>query len=396
MLQGKKILLGVTGGIAVYRVAELARMLIKQGAKVRCVMTSAACQFVSPLTFEALTGEKVHTELFNLTDEREMGHIRLVRWADAVVVAPATANILAKMAHGIADDLLTTMMQVCEQPVLIVPAMNTSMWQSAATQANMTCLKHRGIKILQPESGVLACGEQGAGRLPDLDGVVDALLPLLYLTSLHTPNLQGQRWVINAGPTVESWDAVRTLSNRASGTLGAYLAKYAAAWGAEVCLIAGVGTPSTPDSVRRVDVTTALEMFAACEQAAQHCDVFMATAAVSDFRFAQASQQKIKRENMTSMTVELTANPDIVAHIASLPNRPQKVIAFAAESQHHMEHAKAKLQHKAVDAIIANDVGNMGQRTSSGWWITPTQTLPLEAAHKSQFAWQIIQKVVAL
>ncbi|MDQ6951965.1 MAG: bifunctional phosphopantothenoylcysteine decarboxylase/phosphopantothenate--cysteine ligase CoaBC [Mariprofundaceae bacterium] len=391
MLKGKKILLGVTGGIAVYRVAELARMLIKEGAKVRCVMTHAACQFVTPLTFEALTGEKAHTALFNLTDEREMGHIQLARWADVVLIAPATSNILAKLAHGIADDLLTTMMQVCEQPILIVPAMNVSMWQSVATQKNVAYLKQQYIQILPPASGILACGEQGVGRLPDLNVIVDRLLPLL-----HSPRLQGQRWVINAGPTVESWDAVRTLSNRASGTLGAYLARWAKAWGADVCLIAGVGTPATPLEVQRVNVETGLEMLEACEKAAQDSDVFIATAAVSDFRFAVTSKEKIKRQNISSMMVEMVSNPDVVAHIATMPHRPKTVVAFAAESQNHMGYAKDKLERKAVDAIVANDVSNMGLSTSSGWWVTAEQTVAFEAAHKSQFAQQIIQKVMAL
>lgn len=391
MLKGKKVLLGVTGGIAVYRVAELARMLIKEGAKVRCVMTNAACQFVTPLTFEALTGEKVHTALFNLTDEREMGHIQLARWADVVVLAPATSNILAKLAHGIADDLLTTMMQVCEQPILIAPAMNVSMWQSASTQKNVAYLKQKNMQILPPVPGILACGERGAGRLPDLNVIVDALLPLL-----HSPCLQGQRWVINAGPTVESWDAVRTLSNRASGTLGAYLARWAEAWGADVCLIAGVGTPETPAGVQRVNVETGLEMLVACEKAAQDSDVFIATAAVSDFRFAVSPKEKIKRQNISSMMVEMVSNPDVVAHIAMMPHRPKTVVAFAAESQNHIGYAKDKLQRKAVDAIVANDVSNMGLSRSSGWWVTADQTVALKAAHKSQFSQQIIQKVMAL
>jgi len=391
MFQNKKVLLAITGGIAVYRIAELARMLIKQGATVRCVMTSSACEFITPLTFEALTGEKVHTELFNLTAEREMGHIQLARWADAVLIAPATSNILAKLTHGIADDLLTTMMQVCEQPVLIAPAMNTSMWQSAATQENVARLQHRGVNILSPSSGRLACGEQGAGRLPDLDMILDALLPLLYASPL-----QGQHWVINAGPTVESWDAVRTLSNRASGTLGVYLARWAVAWGADVCLIAGVGTPPTHGDMQRVDVETGLDMLEACEQEAPNSDVFIATAAVSDFRFAVTSQDKIKRQHTSTMMVEMMVNPDVVAHIAQMPHRPKKVIAFAAESQNHLDYAKDKLRRKGVDAIVANDVSAMGKEVSTGWWITPEQTVAFEGGHKSKFAQQIIRKVMEL
>ncbi|MDQ6991771.1 MAG: bifunctional phosphopantothenoylcysteine decarboxylase/phosphopantothenate--cysteine ligase CoaBC [Mariprofundaceae bacterium] len=391
MLQQKHILLGITGGIAVYRIAELARTLIKQGAHVRCIMTASACAFVSPLTFEALTGESVHTELFNLTHEREMGHIQLARWADVVLIAPATCNVLAKISHGIADDLLTTMIQVCKQPILIAPAMNPSMWQSQATQDNITTLRQRGIHILPPASGILACGEHGAGRLPDLHIIVDTLIPLLQASYL-----QGQRWVINAGPTVESWDAVRTLSNRASGTLGACLARVAAAWGADVCLIAGVGTPSTPEYIQRVVVKTGLEMLAACEKHAANSDVFIATAAVSDFRFTHVATEKIKRGDTSSLHVELTANPDIVAHIAHMPERPHQVIAFAAETQQHIAHAQDKLQRKGVDAIVANDVSNMGQSTSSGWWVTPQHVTALTASDKTPFAMQIIQSIMEL
>jgi phosphopantothenoylcysteine decarboxylase/phosphopantothenate--cysteine ligase len=247
------------------------------------------------------------------------------------------------------------------------------------------------VNILSPASGRLACGEQGAGRLPDLDMILDALLPLLYASPL-----QGQRWVINAGPTVESWDAVRTLSNRASGTLGVYLAKWAMAWGADVCLIAGVGTPSTHGDMQRVDVETGLDMLEACEHAAPNSDVFIATAAVSDFRFTVTSQDKIKRQHTSSMMVEMTVNPDIVAHIAQMPHRPKKVIAFAAESQNHLGYAKDKLRRKGVDAIVANDVSAMGKEDSTGWWITPEQTVAFEDGHKSKFAQQIIQKVMEL
>ncbi len=395
MFQDKNILLGIGGGIAVYRVAELARLFIKQGANVRCVMTKSACEFVTPLTFEALTGEAVHTDLFDLTSEREMGHIKLARWADAVLIAPATSNLIAKLAHGIADDLLTTMMQVCDAPVLLAPAMNTSMWESAATQRNLQTLQADGMHVLEPASGALACGEQGIGRLPEPQALADALLPLLL-----PQTLQGQRWVINAGPTIEPWDAVRVLSNRASGTLGARLAQYAAAMGAEVSLIAGVGAPILGCDVSRVNVTTAEEMLQACEKAAQGADVFIATAAVSDFRFTEVSEQKVKRGDTQQLTVQLTANMDIVASIAHMENRPKKVIAFAAESENHVEYAKAKLLRKGVDAIVANDVNNMASDTASGWWISNAKDeingKIIEKCNKMQFSQEIIKKVMEL
>jgi len=395
MFQDKNILLGIGGGIAVYRVAELARLLIKQGANVRCVMTKSACEFVTPLTFEALTGEKVHTDLFDLTSEREMGHIQLVRWADAVVIAPATSNILAKLAHGIADDLLTTMMQVCDAPVLLAPAMNTSMWESVATQRNIQTLQSDGMHILNPASGELACGEVGVGRLPEPQALADALLPLLLPQSL-----KGQRWVINAGPTVEPWDAVRVLSNRASGTLGARLAQYAAAMGAEVRLIAGVGTPRLGCGVQRVDVQTGDEMLKACQEVAQGSDVFIGTAAVSDFRFAKVAEQKMKRGDTEKLDVQLLSNTDIIASIASMQNRPKKVIAFAAESEKHIEYAKTKLAKKGVDAIVANDVNNMASDAASGWWISNGKNglneEIIEKCNKVQFSQEIIKKVMEL
>jgi len=395
MFQDKNILLAIGGGIAVYRVAELARLFIKQGAHVRCVMTKSACEFVAPLTFEALTGEKVHTDLFDLTSERTMGHIQLARWADAVLIAPVTSNLIAKLAHGIADDLLTTMMQVCDAPVLLAPAMNTSMWKSAATQRNIQTLKVDGMHVLNPASGELACGETGVGRLPEPQALADAILPLLLPQSL-----QGQRWVINAGPTVEPWDAVRVLSNRASGTLGARLAQYAAAMGADVTLIAGVGTPRLGCHVQRVDVATAEDMLQACEKVAENAGVFIASAAVSDFRFSEVSEQKMKRGDTQQFDVQLLSNTDIVARIANMKNRPEKVIAFAAESEKHIEYAKAKLVKKGVDAIVANDVNNMASDSAFGWWISKGDNEIneeiIEKCNKMKFSQEIIKKVMEL
>ena len=392
MFQHKKVVLAITGGIAVYRVAELARLLMRQGAQVRCVMTASACEFVTPLTFEALTGEAVHTELFNLTHERNMGHIALARWADAVVVTPASANILAKLAHGIADDLLTTMVQVCDVPLMLAPAMNPSMWQSAATQNNIHLVQQRGWHVLPPTSGVLACGEEGAGRLPEPEAIAEALLPVL-----HKPVLQGQRWVINAGPTVEAWDAVRVLSNRASGDLGVALARVAAAYGADVCLIAGGGrVAQTAEHIQRIEVMTALQMYDACMDNAVGADVFIATAAVSDFRFADVQQDKMKRGDTTHLSVDLCVNPDVVAAVASMSERPNKVIAFAAESQHHLDYAQEKLHKKKVDAVVVNDVANMGSDVAGGWWLTAHGHQTLPAASKQAWAKKIIQATMGL
>ncbi len=388
MLQGKRILLGVGGGIAVYRAVELMRLLIKQGAEVRCVMTRSAREFVTPLTFEALSGQKVHHELFDLTEEHGMGHIQLVRWADAVVVAPMTANLLAKVAHGMADDLLTTLLMACEKPVLFAPAMNVSMWQVAATQHNVQTLLQRGFHMVEPQAGELACGEQGMGRLAEPESIMQALYPLLC-----EQTLSGQRWVINAGPTVEAWDAVRIMTNRATGTLGASLADIAAMAGADVTLVAGPGTPRTMAAVKRIDVESAAEMYAACEEVGQGADVFVGTAAVSDFRFATPSHEKLKRDGKTSMQVDLRMNPDIIAHIAAMQARPKQVIAFAAESANHVAHARQKLERKGVDAIVANDVSNMGSELASGWWVTKQADNIIDAQPKKEFALALMQYI---
>jgi phosphopantothenoylcysteine decarboxylase/phosphopantothenate--cysteine ligase len=389
MLKGKRILIGIGGGIAVYRVAELSRMLIKAGMQVRCVMTRSACEFVTPMTFEALTGEKIHTELFDLTGEREMGHIKLARWADVVLIAPATASLLARLAHGVADDLLTTIMQVCEKPVLLAPAMNTSMWESAATQNNVATLKQRGLSVVGPESGELACGESGVGRLSELQAIISALQPLLT-----EQTLTGQRWVINAGPTYEAWDEVRILSNRASGRLGALLADIAAIHGADVSLIAGPGTPETDPLVKRLDIESAAQMQAACENEAAGANIFIGTAAVSDFRFAKTHQGKLKRKNTQDLTVALIANPDIIASIAAMENRPDRVIAFAAEATDHTRHAIAKMEKKGVDAIVANDISNMGSSNASGWWIAAEDEQPIHTTSKHEFAQQVFKHIM--
>ncbi|WP_238701672.1 bifunctional phosphopantothenoylcysteine decarboxylase/phosphopantothenate--cysteine ligase CoaBC [Mariprofundus erugo] len=392
MLCNKRILLGIGGGIAAYRVAELARLLVKQGAEVRCVMTRSACEFVTPLTFEALTGNSVHTRLFDLVgDNASMGHIELARWADAIIIAPATAGVLARIAHGIADDLLSTIMLVSEAPVLLAPAMNHSMWSNAATRHNTALLRERGMHITGPAAGMLACGEEGAGRLSEPEDILAALLPLLT-----PPALAGQRWVINAGPTAEAWDGVRILTNRASGTLGALLASQAAIMGARVTLIAGPGTPATITDVERIPVESADAMLAACLQAAAGATVFVGTAAVSDFRFTRPVSGKIKRGSTGQMVVELTANPDIIATIAHMHDRPCRVIAFAAEAEKHIEHGRKKLAAKGVDAIVANDISNMGSHAGGGWWLTPDHEAELHSSSKQAFADAIIHQIMKL
>lgn len=392
ILNSRQILLGIGGGVAAYRMAETARLLMAHGANVRCVMTASAQKFISPLTFEALTGNAVHTELFALTEQKNMGHISLIRQADLLLVGPCTANLLAKFKHGIADDLLTTLFMAQSQtPVLLAPAMNPAMWSSAATCSNISTLLQRGIHIVGPDQGVMACGEQGQGRLSQPEDMVLAVERLL------TPQLLvDQHWVINAGPTTEPWDAVRLLTNRASGRLGAIMARQAAMMGAKVTLIAGPGTPDVPSLVHRIDVGPASAMLQACQQAAKGADVFVATAAVSDYAFAEQHQQKLKRQNRTSLTVNLRENPDIVAAIARMEARPTCVVAFAAESEHHQQYAREKLAKKGVDAIVANDISNMGEDDASGYWLTENSHHPLPASSKTVFSQKIISHILEL
>jgi len=391
MLEDKKILIGIGGGIAVYRVAELVRSLKKLGTIVRCTMTGGACKFVTPMTFEALTGEAVHSELFDLTAEREMGHIRLARWADILLVAPATADLIAKFSHGICDNLLTTLFQVREGPVLLAPAMNASMWESAATQRNIAVLQKRGVRLVGPERGALACGEEGPGRMSGPETMIETLQAML-----QPQDLSGQRWLINAGPTWEAWDDVRILTNRASGKLGVLLAAAAAARGAQVVLVAGPGALPSPSRVRRYDVCSARDMLAVCTREAPGADVFLATAAVGDYRFSRSVQGKLKRKEGRQCTVTLKANEDIVAHVAAMPDRPRRIIAFAAEHEHHIERARTKLRAKGVDAIFANDIDNMGSDSAAGWWLTSDQEAAISSMPKAKLAERLIEEVTGM
>ncbi|RMH62059.1 MAG: bifunctional phosphopantothenoylcysteine decarboxylase/phosphopantothenate--cysteine ligase CoaBC [Zetaproteobacteria bacterium] len=390
MLRDKRILLGVGGGIAAYRAAELARLLKHEGAQVRCVLTRAAQRFVAPLTFEALTGTSAHTDLFDLTREREMGHIRLAREADMLLVAPATAHLMARFAHGLADDLLSTIFLAADNlPVLLAPAMNRAMWQAEATQRNRQCLAAQGVHFVGPECGALACGEEGEGRMSE----PVRILAHARLLCADKP-LLGQRWLVNAGRTEEPWDDVRTLSNRASGRLGLYLAEEAVVAGAEVTFVAGPGVPSSPLPMRRIDVCTARQMHAVCCAQASDCDVFVATAAVSDYRVASPVRGKLKRKGGgETVTLELVENPDIVADVARMPQRPGKVIACAAERAHHLQHAQRKRTAKRVDAIFVNDAARMGDVRGGGWWLSAGGVVELSEMDKRALAARLIELI---
>ncbi len=354
-LAGKRVLLIIAGGIAAYKTLELIRLLRRAGCEVTTVLTRSGAQFVTPLTVQALSEAKVYTDLFSLTDENEMGHIELSRAADLLVVAPATADICAKMAAGFADDLATTVLLATDKPVLAVPAMNVRMWQHAATVANIATLRQRGVTVLEPAEGTMACGEYGPGRLAEPPVIFDAIAAALGAGGA----LAGKHAIVTSGPTHEPIDPVRYLANRSSGKQGHAIAAALAARGARVTLISGPVTLPDPPGMTTAHVETAAEMLAAV-QAALPADIAIFAAAVGDWRADQPSLQKIKKTGAAPV-LRLAENPDILATIAAPgPHRPHLVIGFAAETEHLADHAAAKLGKKSCDWIIANDVGGTG------------------------------------
>jgi phosphopantothenoylcysteine decarboxylase / phosphopantothenate---cysteine ligase len=375
----KRILLIVSGGIAAYKSLELVRLLKRQGIAVRAVMTESAKQFVTPLSLGVMTEDTVYGDMFDLKEEREIGHIQLSRQADLVVICPATANILAKMAAGIADDLATTILLATDKPVLAVPAMNVRMWQHKATQRNLAQLSADGVTIMEPDEGAMACGEFGPGRLPEPPAVVERICAMLgteFDTSLtaspraavgtlletqpdfsqpaHRP-LHGKHVLITAGPTHEAIDPVRYIANRSSGRQGFAIAQAAAEMGAEVTLVAGPVHLATPPGVIRIDVESARDMLAEVEKALP-ADVAIMVAAVADWRAAETPTQKIKKDGKGVPPLSLTENPDILATLGANAQRPKLLIGFAAETEKIVEHAQAKLAKKGCDWIVANDV----------------------------------------
>ena len=349
VLANKRVLLGVTGSIAAYKAADLVRQLREQGATVRVVMTRSAQEFITPLTLEALSGHPVRRELLDSGEESAMGHIDLARWSDVVLVAPASANLLARLAHGLADDLLATLCLAADVPVLVAPAMNRQMWMNPATQANVQTLEQRGIRRLGPALGEQACGETGPGRMLEPRDLVQQLA-----AQFNGGQLSGLHVMVTAGPTQEPIDPVRYISNRSSGRMGYAVARAAAEAGAEVTLITGPVALPLPEQVRGVTVDTALQMRDAVITEIDGTDIFIAAAAVADYRSVDVSSQKIKK---TQSRVELTLekNPDILGEVAARP-RPPFTVGFAAETERLREQALDKLINKRLDMIAANDV----------------------------------------
>ena len=417
----KRVLLIVSGGIAAYKALELVRLLKRQGVAVRAVMTKSAAEFVTPLSMGVMTEDQVYGDMFDLKEEREIGHIQLSRQADLVVICPATANILAKMAAGIADDLATTILLATDKPVLAVPAMNVRMWNHPATQRNLAQLRADGVHIMNPDEGAMACGEFGPGRLPEPPAVAEQICSMLgvpfntQLASGRSPTtmpsatpltaqpdfadvdhrpLFGKRILVTAGPTHEAIDPVRYIANRSSGRQGFAIAAAAADLGAEVTLIAGPVHLPTPSGVLRIDVETALEMQAEVEKALP-VDAAIMVAAVADWRAAQAPDQKIKKDGNAIPPLALTENPDILASLAMHKQRPKLVIGFAAETENIIAHAQAKLAKKGCDWIVANNVSidPMGGEQNRVHLITADGTDSWDRMDKSEIARRLTQRI---
>lgn len=393
-LQGKRILLGISGGIAAYKCPEIVRRLRERGAEVRVVMTQGAQAFITPLTLQAVSGHPVADDLFDPAAEASMGHIELAKWADLILLAPATADLIARLAAGMANDLLSTLCLASAAPIAVAPAMNQQMYRAAATQDNLAILARRGIAIWGPDSGEQACGDVGPGRMLDP-------LALVERTEAHfhpTRDLAPYRVLITAGPTREALDPVRFISNHSSGKMGFAIAEAAARRGAQVTLVSGPVTLPTPAGVIRIDVQSALEMQAAVTRHAAESDIFIACAAVADYRAQQVAPEKMKKQQGDTLTLTLVKNPDIVAGVAAMTAARPFVVGFAAETQNVEEYAKQKLARKGLDLICANDVSQDGQGFNSDtnalhlFWPQGDKRLPLSS--KSLLGSALINEIV--
>ena len=394
----RRVLLAISGGIAAYKAPELLRALGKAGHEVRCMLTAEAERFVSPLVLQSLSGRSVRRDLFDAGEEGEIDHIGLADWAELVLVAPVTANLMAKMAHGLADDLVSTVLLATRAPVLIAPAMNVNMWNHPATQTNLAILRSRGIEVVGPEAGELACGWEGVGRMSEPVQIAEAIVHRLTAKSLV-----GERVLVTAGGTAEAIDSVRTISNRSSGKMGFAIAAEAARRGAEVVLVAGIATQPTPFGVRRIDVESALAMRDAVLAEFERASIVIKAAAVADFRPAKASDRKLKKEDLPAsgkLTLELVQNPDILQEICQKKG-DRIVVGFAAESHDVVAAAQRKLARKGCDLIVANDIS----RRDAGFdvdqnaviFVWPNQQVEeLPLLDKSSVAAQLLDRVEKL
>jgi phosphopantothenoylcysteine decarboxylase / phosphopantothenate---cysteine ligase len=390
-LDEKRVLLIVGGGIAAYKALELVRLLRKAGVAVRPILTRAGAQFVTPLSLAALAEDKVYADLFSLTDEAEMGHIELSRSADLVVVAPATADLMAKAATGLASDLASTTLLATDKPVLMAPAMNVRMWEHAATRRNLATLQADGVRFVGPDEGAMACGEYGPGRMAEPTAIFHAILALLETAR----PLAGKRAIVTAGPTAEPIDPVRMITNRSSGKQGYAIATALAALGADVVLVSGPTALPAPAGVTRVEVETAREMLTACE-AALPAEIAVCVAAVADWRPASVGAAKLKKDAGAPAPIALVENPDILASLSTNERRPRLVIGFAAETNDVEKNAKAKLGKKGCDWIVANDVsiaGTMGGDLNAVAIVTAQGVERWERAPKAEVARRLAGRI---
>jgi phosphopantothenoylcysteine decarboxylase/phosphopantothenate--cysteine ligase len=391
MLKGKRILLGITGGIAAYKAAELVRLLVRAGADVRVAMTEAATRFVTPVTFQALSGQPVWSDLWDPRLPDAMGHIQLSRDRELIVVAPASADFMAKVAHGLADDLLSTLCVARRCPLMLAPAMNVEMWENAATQRNLGVLRDDGVLIEGPAAGDQACGETGYGRMLEPAQIV------AEIEAFFAPKrLAGKRVLVTAGPTEEPVDPVRVLTNASSGKMGYAVARAAQEAGAEVTLVSGPVSLATPAGVARIDVRTAQEMFEAVKKRAPSSDVFISVAAVADYRVKNPSAQKIKKANGRDVTLELAENPDILAYVAEMKNGPF-CVGFAAESEKLAQHAKEKRAKKNLPLLAANLAQDaLGADTNSIVLYDDRGEHPLGTGAKLELARKLVEHVAGM
>ncbi|CEO37856.1 bifunctional phosphopantothenoylcysteine decarboxylase/phosphopantothenate--cysteine ligase CoaBC [Photobacterium kishitanii] len=395
-LAGKKILLGISGGIAAYKCAELTRRLIERGAQVQVVMTTAAQEFITPLTMQAVSGNPVSSSLLDPSAEASMGHIELAKWADLVLLAPATADLIARISAGMGNDLLTTLCLATNAPIAVAPAMNQQMYRNIATQENLATLQRRGFTLWGPASGEQACGDVGPGRMLEPMQLVHHCEDFF-----QTPDLSNLNIMVTAGPTREAIDPVRYLSNYSSGKMGFAIAAAAAKRGAKVTLISGPVNLATPAGVTRIDINSAIEMQQAALTHAVKNQIFIACAAVADFRPAQIAAQKMKKQpGNEEMAIQLVKNPDIVANVAALTNKRPFTVGFAAETQNVEHYARGKLAAKNLDLICANDVSVQGQGFNSDtnalhlYWPNGDKALPLTT--KADLGQQLVTEIVAL
>ena len=362
ILQDKNIVLGITGGIAAYKTPELVRRLKEHGANIRVVMTEGAKAFITPMTLQAVSGNGVADSLLDTQAELAMGHIELAKWADLIIIAPTTADVIAKLACGLANDLLSTLCLASSAPIAIAPAMNQQMWHAKATQSNIATLTQRDVTIWGPGSGEQACGDVGLGRMLDVDDLVSLCCEFFSASTLNKP-LLNQHWVITAGPTREAIDPVRYISNHSSGKMGYAIAQAAENAGAKVTIISGPVSIKAPKNCQLIAINSAMEMHKHALEQAQTAQIFIACAAVADYRIAEVSSQKIKK-SADSLQLNLVKNPDIVADVAALDKKPFTV-GFAAETQNMAQYALGKLQKKKLNMIAANDVAQSGQGFNS-------------------------------